>query len=155
MTNDTTEIGIGFNDGGGELSLDDFVLCKVSDATFTEAPPLPPLPGEDDDSDDNTVTPPADNNTKTDDNNIGNNTVNTGNNTYNNTDVGTSDGEDGEKSEPKPIYGKSNKKKVVYTDTVVTDWAIVGAIIGGVALVVVAGAVTLIIVIKKRKHIVG
>lgn len=138
-TADETRIGFGFFDGGGGLSLDDFVLCKVEDATFTEAPELPPLPGEDDGK-------TSENNDNSSDNTNSSNSGDSDNNSDNNTP------EENE-SERKPIYGKTEgtKDKTVYQEYVVIDWVMVGIIIGVSALGVIAAVIVLIIVLKKRK----
>lgn len=136
-TGDDTRIGFGFFDGGGGLSLDDFVLCKVEDATFTEAPELPPLPGEDEGK------APENNDETTDNNDSSNNGASDEN----------SENTDSDEPERKPIYGKTEgtKDKTVYQEYVVVDWVTVGIIIGASALGVIAAVVVLIIVLKKRK----
>lgn len=140
-TADDTKIGFGFFDGGGGLSLDDFVLCKYEAATFTEAPELPPLPGEEDG---NGV---ADENANSSENNDSSSIGDSENNSDNNTP---------EENEPerKPIYGKTEgtKDKTVYQEYVVIDWVTVGIIIGASVLGGIAAIVVLIVLLKKRKN---
>lgn len=108
-------------------------------ATFTEAPELPPLPGEEDEK------TPENNNTFSDSSAPSNDS--TSDNAPENTTP--------EKSEPerKPIYGKTEgtKDKTVYQEYVVIDWVTVGIIIGASVLGGIAAAVVLIIILKKRK----
>lgn len=143
-TGDDTRIGFGFFDGGGGLSLDDFVLCKVEDATFTEAPELPPLPGEEEEK-----TP--ENNDTSSGNASSDSNAPSNDGTSDNAPENTAP----EESEPerKPIYGKTEggKDKTVYQEYVVIDWVTVGIIIGASVLGVIAAAVILIIILKKRK----
>ena len=141
-TFEDAKIGIGFIDGGGQISIDSILLCKYEDASFEEAPPLPPLPGEE------TDTPSAP--TQEEEENYDTENVVSSDDTVN--EFENVSETNSENSETASSDKKGTKKgKTVYNTIEVTDWVAVGAIIGGCILGAAALTVLIIIIAKKRK----
>lgn len=136
-SNDSEQIGIGIFDGGGEISVDEILLCKYENAKFSPAPELPPLPGENWDGGYDKST---ENTGETD------GTISDSRGTVTEDDKPSDEG----KTTVKKVIKKKTPKKAIVSEYVVTDWKTVAVIIGA-SVLAAAGIVAFVIIALKKK----